>query len=164
MSMDDLIKELRRRPQLQTMDLSNPMSAVQDRVHEFIEVVKKESVGVGSFPGEWMSAKSKQLCIKLLNEEFGEMMRAIDEDNWSEIIDGAADTIFVILYLMAKTGIDLGPYWDEVCKTNLAKAGGPKDPVTGKQLKPPGWRPPAIAEMLAKVRELYRQNASKIDE
>lgn len=157
MSMDDLIKKLRAHPQIQHLDLNNPMSAVQNDVHQFIEVVKKESVGVGSYPGRWMSEKSKQLCVKLIKEEVGELMVAIEEDNWPEIIDGAADSIFVILYLMAKTGIDLGPYWDEVCRTNLAKAGGPKDPATGKQLKPPGWKPPAIEQMLRESRERFEE-------
>lgn len=38
----------------------------------------------------------------------------------------------------------------EVMRTNMAKVGGPKDPVTGKQLKPAGWQPPDLASILVK--------------
>lgn len=131
----------------------------QTKVEDFITVVKNEELG--EYPGKWMNEQSKQLCIKLLKEEFGEMMDAIEAGDWPEIIDGAADTIFVILYTMAKTGIWLNPFWQEVCDTNMAKAGGPKDPVTGKQLKPPGWMPPKIKEMLEGIRSDYEADRAK---
>jgi predicted HAD superfamily Cof-like phosphohydrolase len=45
-------------------------------------------------------------------------------------------------------GIDLGPISDTIHASNMAKVGGPIDPVTGKQRKPDGWQPPDIAEEL----------------
>jgi predicted HAD superfamily Cof-like phosphohydrolase len=48
-------------------------------------------------------------------------------------------------------GVDLYPFYQEVHKTNMAKLGGPKR-ADGKQLKPPGWSPPRIEEMLREVR------------
>lgn len=48
-------------------------------------------------------------------------------------------------------GLDLFPFYEEVHKTNMAKLGGPKR-EDGKQLKPPGWQPPRIAEILAELR------------
>lgn len=129
------------------------MNNAQRRVEEFILIVKKEHLP--DYPGEWISEQSKQLCVKLIKEEVGELLGAIESNDWPEIIDGAADAIFVILYLMAKTGIHLAPFWDEVCETNMAKEGGPKDPVTGKQLKPEGWKAPKIKEMLADMRLGY---------
>lgn len=44
-------------------------------------------------------------------------------------------------------GIDLGPLWDEVHRTNMAKVGG-KTRADGKILKPDGWQPPRIQELL----------------
>lgn len=38
--------------------------------------------------------------------------------------------------------------WDEVHAANMRKAGGPKCPTTGKQLKPDGWVGPDIAGVL----------------
>lgn len=129
------------------------MRNAQRRVEEFILIVKKERLP--EYPGRWIDEQSKQLCVKLIKEEVGELLDAIEIDDWPEIIDGAADAIFVILYLMAKTGIPLAPFWDEVCETNMAKEGGPKDPVTGKQLKPEGWKAPRIKEILDDARLRY---------
>lgn len=131
----------------------NPMEQIQQQIDIFILLVKKGELG--SKIAAWPDDKTRDLCIKLIKEESKEMLDAIDENNWPEIIDGAADTIFVVLYAMSKAGIRLAPYWEEVCRTNLAKAGGPIDEETGKQLKPEGWKPPRIEEMLQleKVRD-----------
>jgi len=48
-------------------------------------------------------------------------------------------------------GIDLMPFYEEVHRTNMAKLGGPKR-EDGKQLKPPGWEPPRIGEILKEMR------------
>jgi predicted HAD superfamily Cof-like phosphohydrolase len=47
----------------------------------------------------------------------------------------------------AEFGIDLNLYFDEVQKSNMAKVGGPVR-EDGKILKPPGWKPPQIREMM----------------
>lgn len=43
-------------------------------------------------------------------------------------------------------GVDLRPFFREVHRTNMHKLKGPKR-EDGKQLKPPDWQPPRIAEM-----------------
>jgi predicted HAD superfamily Cof-like phosphohydrolase len=48
-------------------------------------------------------------------------------------------------------GIDLGPFFAEIHRTNMEKAGGPVRPSDGKILKPPGWKPPDIVGMLAEL-------------
>ena len=75
-----------------------------------------------------------------------------EEPNLVEVIDGLCDTIVVCLGTAEDIGIDLEPFYDEVMKTNMAKAGGPID-KHGKMLKPPGWAPPDIAGVLAKLIE-----------
>jgi len=132
-----------------------PMELIQQDVDKFITRVKKGDLG--AVVAHWPDDKVRDLCIKLIKEESKEMLDAIDEENWAEIIDGAADTIFVVLYAMSKAGIRLAPFWEEVCWTNLQKEGGPLDPVTGKQLKPEGWKPPRIKELL-----LLEQTRSKL--
>jgi len=42
--------------------------------------------------------------------------------------------------------LDPRPFWNEVHRSNLAKAGGPI--IQGKQRKPTGWTPPDIAGVL----------------
>jgi predicted HAD superfamily Cof-like phosphohydrolase len=44
-------------------------------------------------------------------------------------------------------GCDLDPFFREVHRTNMAKVGGPIR-ADGKRLKPEGWQPPRIREML----------------
>lgn len=124
----------------------NAMEVIQLQVDEFITRVKKQEPGTKI--AEWPDEKVKELCIKLIKEESKEMLDAMEIDDWVEIIDGAADTIFVVLYAMSKAGIRLNSFWQEVCRTNLEKVGGPIDKETGKQLKPEGWKPPRIKELL----------------
>lgn len=47
-------------------------------------------------------------------------------------------------------GVDLAPFFKEVHRTNMHKLEGPKR-EDGKQLKPPGWKPPRIEEMYSKL-------------
>ncbi len=47
-------------------------------------------------------------------------------------------------------GVDLRPFFREVHRTNMHKLTGPKR-EDGKQLKPPGWKPPRIAAMYNRI-------------
>jgi hypothetical protein len=47
-------------------------------------------------------------------------------------------------------GIDIQPFFDEVHRTNMLKVGGTTR-EDGKTLKPPGWEPPRIREMLEAI-------------
>jgi predicted HAD superfamily Cof-like phosphohydrolase len=66
---------------------------------------------------------------------------------WADVIDGMCDIMVVVNNTSNAMGIDLEPFFDEVHKTNMAKVGGPKNEF-GKALKPEGWKPPRIREML----------------
>jgi predicted HAD superfamily Cof-like phosphohydrolase len=76
---------------------------------------------------------------------------ASNEPNLEEAIDGIADTIVVCYGAAEAIGIDLEPFYDEVMRANMAKAGGPTR-ADGKRLKPPGWTPPDIKGVLESVR------------
>lgn len=62
-------------------------------------------------------------------------------------IDGLCDLKYVTDGTADALGVDLESFFEEVHHTNMQKLNGPKD-ANGKQLKPEGWRPPRIAEML----------------
>jgi predicted HAD superfamily Cof-like phosphohydrolase len=68
----------------------------------------------------------------------------------TEAIDGICDTIVVCYGTAEDIGIDLEPFFDEVMRANMAKIGGPLR-EDGKRLKPPGWTPPDIEGVLARV-------------
>lgn len=66
---------------------------------------------------------------------------------WAEVIDAMCDLIVVIHNTSNAMGLDLEPFFDEVHRSNMAKAGGPKR-RDGKALKPKGWEPPQLKRML----------------
>lgn len=47
-------------------------------------------------------------------------------------------------------GVNLSPFFKEVHRTNMHKLSGPKR-EDGKQLKPPGWKPPRIHDMYDRI-------------
>ncbi|KKM62644.1 hypothetical protein LCGC14_1519650 [marine sediment metagenome] len=91
--------------------------------------------------------KVVRLRHRLIEEEMKETLKAIHMEDLVEIADGIADSIVVLLGTAVSYGIDIRPVWDEVNKSNMAKIGGGKD-AGGKSLKPPGWTPPRIKEIL----------------
>ncbi len=52
----------------------------------------------------------------------------------------------------AALGVDLRPFLMEVHRTNMHKLTGPKR-EDGKQLKPPGWKPPRIGAMYDRLQQ-----------
>jgi predicted HAD superfamily Cof-like phosphohydrolase len=90
-----------------------------------------------------------ELRAALIEEEARETVEAIRRGDLVEAIDGMCDLLCVVYGTASEFGIDLAPFWDEVHRTNMAKAGGPVR-EDGKRLKPPGWTPPDIAGVLAR--------------
>jgi predicted HAD superfamily Cof-like phosphohydrolase len=93
----------------------------------------------------------QRLRRKLIREEVGELLDGIDDNDLAKIADGGADSVVVILGTMVSYGIDLRPIWDEVHKTNMKKLGGGRR-ADGKSLKPKGWQPPKVEELLNEQR------------
>ena len=85
----------------------------------------------------------------LISEEVKETLEALAKDDLVGVADGIADSIVVLLGTAVSYGIDIRPIWDEVHRTNMAKAGGKKR-ADGKSLKPEGWQPPKVEELLIK--------------
>lgn len=73
-----------------------------------------------------------------------------------ETIDGIVDTIYVCYGTAEDIGVDLEPFFDEVHAANMRKRDperaqqASKSPL-GKVIKPPGWKGPDIAGVLARV-------------
>ncbi len=65
-------------------------------------------------------------------------------------IKEACDILYVVFGWAVACGIDLAPFMDEVHKSNMAKAGGPKR-ADGKPLKPEGWVAPDMKAIFEKV-------------
>jgi len=87
------------------------------------------------------------LRAALIEEESRETCDAIRRGDLAEAIDGMCDVLYVIFGTAIEFGIDLAPFFEEVHNTNMLKVGGATR-EDGKILKPEGWQPPRIAEML----------------
>ena len=120
------------------------MHGVQRDVESFHRAL---DVPVGGRP----ALRRPELRAELIREEAAETIQAIRDGDLVDAIDGLCDLLCVIYGAAAEWGVDLEPFWDEVHRTNMAKQGGPVR-EDGKRLKPPGWEPPRIAELLAEHR------------
>jgi len=115
------------------------------------EFHKEMDIHIGEFP-RVPSGKTKELRISLIEEEIGETLQALSEDNLVEIADGIIDSIVVLLGTAISYGIDVRPIWDEIHRSNMAKVGGPVR-EDGKRLKPGGWTPPKVRGLLLEQME-----------
>lgn len=92
------------------------------------------------------------LYMKLIQEEYTELMDAEAVSDDAEICDACFDLMWVIVGYMKSRGWDCENIWDEGAKSNLSKI----DKVTmrvkkredGKILKPEGWEPPNFAKFV----------------
>lgn len=95
-------------------------------------------------------------AMDLLTEEVEEMKDAIDSMNQVEMLDAAADIIFVLAGIIEKAG--LGEYMDEVM-AEVLRSNNTKIPPNGEVVrdengkigKPEGYREPNIPEAMSRV-------------
>lgn len=94
---------------------------------------------------------SGEFRAKLIEEEAKETCDAIRAGDLVEAIDGLCDLLYVVYGAAVTFGVDLEPFFDEVHRTNLNKVENGSVRADGKLLKPEGWEPPRIAEMLRQL-------------
>lgn len=92
------------------------------------------------------------LYMKLIQEEFSELMDAEAVSDDTEICDACFDLMWVIVGYMKSRGWDCENIWDEGAKSNLSKIDKATCKVIkredGKILKPEGWKPPNFAKFV----------------
>jgi predicted HAD superfamily Cof-like phosphohydrolase len=111
-----------------------------------------QPINASGFP----SFSRTSLRITLINEECNkELIPAMIREDMAETTDAMCDLIYVVLGTAMEMGIDLEPFFNEVHRTNMLKEGGAVR-EDGKILKPEGWKPPRIAEMIAEGAGLIR--------
>ncbi len=91
----------------------------------------------------------QELRARLIHEEVGETLDAMEQGDLAGVADGIVDSIYVLIGAALAYGIDLVPVWDAVQAANMAKVGGGQR-ADGKIQKPAGWVAPDIAGILAK--------------
>ena len=91
------------------------------------------------------------LYMGLVIEEYKELMVAFGNRDLVEIADACADLKWVIEGLEHTLNIPQQEVWDEVARSNLAKIsedGKVHKREDGKVLKPEGWTPPNIKDII----------------
>lgn len=63
--------------------------------------------------------------------------------------DALGDLLYVVFGAAVTFGIDMGPIFDEIHRSNMTKIGGPVRP-DGKRLKPATYEPPNLKPLLAR--------------
>ena len=91
--------------------------------------------------------ETQGLWLRLVQEEYKEYLEAVIAQDLVGITDALADIIYIAYGVAIAHGIDMRPIFAEVHKTNMAKEGGGTR-EDGKILKPEGWEPPRIEELL----------------
>jgi len=111
-------------------------------VRVFMDACDQKNVG---FSGQ------TDLYVKLIEEEFSELIHAYLNRDMVEIADACADLKWVIEGLEYSLNIPQQEVWNEVARSNLNKI-SPTGKVLkrndGKVIKPDGWTPPDIKSIL----------------
>jgi predicted HAD superfamily Cof-like phosphohydrolase len=115
--------------------------------------------------------ETRQLRVRLIQEEFDELKDAMANDGLPAIAKEMADLLYVVYGTAVSYGIDIAPVFREVHRSNMSKVGGCKR-ADGKWIKPPTYSPARIEPILAEqgmvgvgigasqsVNEEIRQNA-----
>lgn len=109
--------------------------------------------------GQPVSKEDLELGAKLIEEEcmkefipaFVKWQQSQSLENLAEMVDGAIDTIYVIIWMMNKAGVPVNECFAEIQRSNMAKLqsdGSVKKNEFGKVVKPETWTPPNLMDIL----------------
>ena len=94
---------------------------------------------------------TRVLRERLIQEEFEELKEAMGNRDLAAIAKELGDLLYVVYGTAVSYGIDMGPVFREVHRSNMSKVGGYKR-EDGKWVKPPTYSPAAIEPILQKQR------------
>ncbi|HWF58813.1 MAG TPA: MazG nucleotide pyrophosphohydrolase domain-containing protein [Nitrospira sp.] len=99
-----------------------------------------------------VSEETKQLRVRLIQEEFDELKEAMVTGNLAAVAKEMADLLYVTYGTAVSYGIDMEPVFQEVHRSNLSKVGGYKR-ADGKWVKPPTYSPADVQSIVEVQRE-----------
>lgn len=117
------------------------------------------------------SPETKALRLKLLKEEYEELVEAIENDDLAEILHEAVDLVYVAVGVTTSYGLPFNAGFEEIHQANMRKQvpcsrchnginllqvcqtcnGTGKVAIRsaeGKTLKPPGWKPADMGKVI----------------
>jgi predicted HAD superfamily Cof-like phosphohydrolase len=95
-----------------------------------------------------IDGSTRELRIKLIQEEFDELKEALAVEDLSSIAKEMADLLYVVYGTAVSYGIDMDPVFREVHRSNMSKVGGHKR-EDGKWIKPATYSPARIEPIVA---------------
>jgi predicted HAD superfamily Cof-like phosphohydrolase len=95
-----------------------------------------------------IDGQTRELRVKLIQEEFDELKEALAVEDLSSIAKEMADLLYVVYGTAVSYGIDLDPIFREVHRSNMSKVGGHKR-EDGKWVKPATYSPAHIEPIVA---------------
>jgi len=120
---------------------SDPQAMVE-RFHRLFDILVQQRPGL-------VDERTRVLRERLIHEEFEELKEAMGKEELPAIAKELADLLYVVYGTAVSYGIDMGPVFREVHRSNMSKIGGYKRD-DGKWVKPPTYSPAAIEPILTK--------------
>ena len=118
----------------------NPQSMVE-RFHRLFDIVVQQTPGL-------VEEQTRVLRERLIQEEFEELKDAMGQKDLVAIAKELADLLSVVYGTAVSYGIDMGPVFSDVHRSNMSTVGGYKRD-DGKWVKPPTYSAAAIEPILA---------------
>ena len=118
-----------------------------ESVKIFMKTFGQEVKNKASFPNE----KIIKLRSDLIEEEFSELKKALEEKNLEEVADALTDILYVTYGAGCAFGINLDKCFEEVQKSNMSKLGEDGKPIfneKGKVMKSKRYSPPDFKKIL----------------
>ena len=112
-----------------------------DEFHRTFDIVTNQAPTV-------VDGRTRELRVKLIQEEFDELKEALASDDLPAIAKEMADLLYVVYGTAVSYGIDMDPVFREVHRSNMSKVGGYKR-EDGKWVKPATYSPARIEPILA---------------
>ncbi|HVG03145.1 MAG TPA: MazG nucleotide pyrophosphohydrolase domain-containing protein [Nitrospira sp.] len=120
--------------------MMNPQAMVE-------EFHRKFDIAIGRTPSV-PEVATRRLRIRLIQEEFEELQKAMDAQDLASVAKELADLLYVVYGTAVAYGMDMDPVFREVHRSNLSKVGGYKR-ADGKWMKPPTYSPAQVEPLLA---------------
>jgi predicted HAD superfamily Cof-like phosphohydrolase len=117
-----------------------------ERFHRLFDILVQQT------PGQ-VDDRTRVLRERLIQEEFEELKEAMGKRDLAAIAKELADLLYVVYGTAVSYGIDMGPVFREVHRSNMSKVGGYKR-EDGKWVKPPTYSPAAIEPILIQQQHL----------
>ena len=111
-----------------------------EKFHHFFDILVQQT------PGH-VDEGTRVLRERLIQEEFEELKEAMEKRDLAAIAKELADLLYVVYGTAVSYGIDMGPVFREVHRSNMSKIGGYKR-EDGKWVKPSTYSPASIEPIL----------------